>query len=311
MVWAIIGVGAVVLAAIVVVFKALRKDSSPVGVVMLRTKPRRLTEADVRSAYRRVHKKDPRIERVPIDQTTSSWLIVSEDHPVVGIIDSARMYAEKEEMEAVARRHEHPQTRWALAEHTSWVSVDAMGVNKSIGKNARSKIYTLLAPIAAELMDADCMLLYLPAESRVGEAGEKGESMLRAGRVAELFGDEELHAPLIMVGDEDVQINAAIEEARRRLPEFCAAWEELGAGTNGMIKGRFESALDGETGVEYIWVKVVSMTDEGFEGTILNNPVAKNIPRKGARACVKLDDVVDWASSMRARSRTGCSWTGC
>lgn len=294
MLWIIIAAAVIVPLLAVVAFVVIRKrNAGPISVVMLRTTPRRLTEADVRAAFRRVHKRDPQIQKIAADPTTDCWLVVDEELPPVGIIDSRRMYADKEDMERTASRLEHPTTRAALVGHTAWVSVDAMGVNSSIGKKKRAAVYGLLGPLAAELVDQQCMLLYLPAEDRVAQPGEKAEELLREGKTAELFGDADLHAPLFQVEKQDEAINKAIEEARRRLPEFCMAYERLGDKANAMIKGRFKTDDDG--GNEYVWLSVLGMTDDGFAGTVENNPIAPMIPPKGSRVEIKLDDIVDWA----------------
>lgn len=295
MLWVIIASAVIVPALAVAAFLIIRgrRSGGPISVVMLRSTARRISEADVRSAFRRVHRRDPQIQKIPFDPTTDGWLLIDEDLPAIAIIDSRRMYADKADMENAARKHEHAVPRNALINHTAWVSVDAMGVNASISKEARAKVYSLLAPIAAELLDDQCMLLYLPAEDRIAEPGTQSEAMLREGRIAELFSDDDLHAPLFQTSKEDEHINRAMDEARARLPEFCAAWERLGAKTKGMVKGRFPTGDASES--EFIWVSVRSMTDAGFEGTIENNPVAPNIPKKGATVTVPLEDVVDWA----------------
>lgn len=294
-----IGVGVIVVVVIVAVvaFLVVRsrrpRDAGPISIVMMRSGPRNFSVPDIRSAFRRVHKRDPQIEKHAPDETTDAYLVVDHELPPLGIIDSRRQYSDPDDLEDVAKRREHSAVRDAIRNHTAWVSIDAMGVDDSISKEERSKVYSLLAPLAAELLDEQCVLLYLPAEGRVAEPGARAEEMLRAGQLAELFGDTELNAPMFRVSNDNDRINAAIKEARSRLPEFCSEFARRGDDCTGMVKARFQIVAD--DGVEVMWVKVQSIDGAGFTGTIENNPVHDSLPRKGAVVKVKLDDVVDWA----------------
>jgi uncharacterized protein YegJ (DUF2314 family) len=291
----IVVVGIVAVVAFLIVRSRRQSEAGPISIVMLRNGPRNFSVPDIRAAFRRVHRRDPQIEKHAPDETTDAYLLVDTELPPLGIIDSRRQYADPEDLREVANRSEHSAVRGAIREHKAWVSIDAMGVDDSISKEERSKVYSLLAPLAAELMDDRCMLLYLPAEGRVAEAGERAEEMLRAGQLAELFGDNELNAPMFHVSNDDERINAAIKEARSRLPEFCSEFARRGEGCTAMVKARFQIVSASDDGVEVMWVKVRSIDGAGFTGTVENNPVHDSLPRKGAVVKVKLDDVVDWA----------------
>lgn len=296
MLYAIIGLAAVVLAAVVVLLLRWRRrrNAGPVSIVMLRNSPRNFSEADIRAAFRRVHKRDPQIQRVPFDEHTSGFLIVDEELPPMAIIDSRRQYADPADLEETASHHDHPVLRDALLNHRAWVSVDAMGVNSAISKEDRAMIYSLLGPIAAQLLDAGTMLLFLPAEKNVAEPGPDTEEQLREGRIAELFSDEDLVAPLFHVDKDDPRINAAMAEARSRLPEFCAEFDRRGTACEGMVKGRFRIPASDDDSAEYMWVQVQSVDAAGFTGTVVNHAVDPSLPAKGATVTVKTDDVVDW-----------------
>lgn len=273
-----------------------RKNAGPISIVMFRTSPRGLTEADVRAAFRRAHKAEPQVHRIPVDEHTVGFGITTDNLPPLVIIDSARTYLEPEHVDDVAARLENPESRRAFAESKAWVSVDALGVNASLPKPDRAKVYTLLAPIAAELIDDRCTLLYQPAEDRAAPAdgaGGRSERLLRECNLAELFNDNDLLVSIVPVEQSDKKVNAAIEEARKRIPEFCSAWEARGVAGQPMVKGTFITPDGQET--EYMWVSVTDMTDDGFVGTVENNPAAAGLPLKGTTVTVRLDDIVDWA----------------
>lgn len=290
-------IGAVVFVAVAAILMMRRRgrSGSPTSIVMFRPSARRLSEAEARAAYRRVFKTEPRLDRITMpDGLANGFLLVSDAVPPLAIIDSSRVYMTPEEQAATAARFEHPAARNAITGHKAWVSVDAMG---SIGfkQEQRAMAYTLLGPLAAELYDDSCMLLYLPAEKRIAQPGPNVEQMLRDAKIAELFGDDDLHAPIVSVASEDRQINAAIAEAKRRLPEFLNAFERSGPASPALFKAAFPTGDGGSDRTsEYIWMKLTEVGDRELVGTIENQPVHRSIPAKGATARVPLDRVVDW-----------------
>lgn len=291
----IIGVSVVFFVGIIVVLMRRRgRNNGPISIVMLRSTPRRFSESDVRGAYRRSLGKEPELQTIPMpDGLTNGYLLMSDELPPLAVIDSTRGYLEPDEAREVANRLEHPTARSAMVDHKAWVSVDAMGVKPSqIKGEDRAMVYTLLGKIAAELYDDGCLLLYLPADSRVAQPGPTVEQQLRDGRVAELFGDDSLQAPMFQVEKEDAQINAAIAEARRRLPEFILAFEERGERTKAMFKAAFPTkGADNE----YIWLKLQRVDDNALTGTIENPPIDPSIPPKGSSVTVPIDRLADWA----------------
>ena len=85
---------------------------------------------------------------------------------------------------------------------------------------------------------------------------------------------------------DDAEMNAAIEEAQRRLPEFRRALESdarraIPTIEGALVKARFESLITGEP--EHIWLEDAGFEGDNIVGTIANEP--KNIPEldKGER----------------------------
>lgn len=292
--WIAIGIGIALVLLLTIILLRRRSNSSPISIVLFRPSPRRLTEADVRGAYRRALGKEPELQKIPIpDGLTNGFLLMSDELPPMAIIDSTRGYMEPEEAQTVANRFEHPVARAAIREHKAWVSVDAMGITPSQLKgDDRAMVYTLLGKVAAEFYDDQCLLLYLPAEGRVAQPGPTVESQLKQGGVAALFGDDSLQAPMFQVTKDDPQVNAAIAEARRRLPEFLGEFERRGTVCTPMFKASFPT---GESDNEYIWLSLTDINDAGLTGTIENPPINPSIPAKGSTVSIPLDRVVDWA----------------
>lgn len=291
--WIAIAVG--VLVALLIVFLWLRSRSAsggPVSVVIMRRTPRNLTDADVRGAVRRALKAEAKIERIPLpDGLTSGYAVFSDSLPPFVVIDSTRMYFDEELLEPTARRIEDAAARDALRAHKAWISVDAHGLDRPPPKEDRYKIYDrLLGKVASELMDEDATLLYLPAENRIALPKPDSAEKLASGAVAEVFADDSVNQPIIQIEASDAKINAAIKEAKERLPELIGAFERLGAKSHALIKGRFTSGDQ----VEYLWLEVVSLGAGAVKGKVVNQPYAEGLPAKDSVVDVKLDDIVDW-----------------
>jgi uncharacterized protein YegJ (DUF2314 family) len=107
---------------------------------------------------------------------------------------------------------------------------------------------------------------------------------------------------------DDVEMNAAIQEARRRLPQFRRALEAdarriIPLIEGALVKARFESATTGAA--EHIWLEDAGFEDEKIVGTVSNE--ANNIPElcKGDWVTVTLDAVSDWACRQGGRTFGG------
>lgn len=290
--WYAIGGGVALIFVLAIVFILLRRrgEKAIVSIAMLRSATREITASDVRGAFRRAFGEEPTVEKMNPDGKADLFVVFSESVPPLGVINCHGPYMSAEEAVEVAARLEDQSARAAMTDHTAWTAVDAMGIERST-REQRTVIYPMLGKLAAELYDETCLLLYLPAENRIARPGPEVEPQLRAGKIAELFGDDELHAPMHMVEADDAEIEAAIKQAQTRLPELLSAFDSRGEASKAMFKARFAA---GDDGTEVIWLSLKSTTTTHLVGTIENPPIASNIPKKGQRANVPLDRVVDW-----------------
>lgn len=107
---------------------------------------------------------------------------------------------------------------------------------------------------------------------------------------------------------DDAEMNAATEEAQRRLPEFQNALDVDSRRVipnieGALVKARFESAITGA--VEHMWLE-----DAGFEGTNIVGTLAnapKSIPElsKGEWVTVDPSAISDWAYRQGGRTYGG------
>jgi uncharacterized protein YegJ (DUF2314 family) len=110
-------------------------------------------------------------------------------------------------------------------------------------------------------------------------------------------------APILSGEGLEEELQKAADEAQGRLPEFVSAFERRKKGAICGVKAKFQ---DGES-VEWMWVTVEHITDDGFEGRLDNDPGELTNVKVGDRITVKSDDVVDWVVKEGDGMRGGFS----
>jgi uncharacterized protein YegJ (DUF2314 family) len=107
---------------------------------------------------------------------------------------------------------------------------------------------------------------------------------------------------------DDAEMNAAIEEAQRRLPEFRRALEAdacrlIPTIEGAIVKARFESFISGK--VEHMWLEDAGFEGDKIIGTLADEPNNISELSKGERVSVSADDVSDWAYRQGGRTSGG------
>jgi uncharacterized protein YegJ (DUF2314 family) len=107
---------------------------------------------------------------------------------------------------------------------------------------------------------------------------------------------------------DDAEINAAIAEAQRRLPEFrralnIDAQRVIPQIEGALVKARFESMITHK--IEHMWLKDAGFEDDMIVGTLANEP--HDIPEhnKGDWVTVPLEAVSEWAYREAGRTYGG------
>jgi len=291
--WFMLGAACVVL-GIAFLFLMLRttKVRGPFSVVLLRRVDSNLTDADVKAAFSRAFGVAPEVRQIPLPGGKGEgFLLIAENLPPMAFIQCHSPYGDATKTDELVASLESSTAREAIANHTCWIAVDAMGIDKAEPKQVEL-IHKPLARLAAEFYDDKCMLLLLRATDRVAAPGDFVETKLRQGRLDELFGDDKLHAPMYHVEAGDAAIERAKQEARIRLPEFLEQCRSRGQSAHALFKAGFPTAAgDGE----FIWLSFSEFQGDDLVGVIENEPIDRALPRKGQSVAVKLDDVIDWA----------------
>lgn len=98
---------------------------------------------------------------------------------------------------------------------------------------------------------------------------------------------------VVEVHETDPEMNAAIAEARRRWPEFAAAFAGRKKGDSFLAKYPFATT---EGPLEHIWLEVTEITaDQQVIGNINNEPYGHIGHKLGDRVTVPSREISDWA----------------
>lgn len=181
--------------------------------------------------------------------------------------------------------------RKIVSEHKAWLSVDLISSFENDPTNAAA--YAAIVRLINELADDSVLGILRPETNRINEwNGDVQEELLRPR------GEERFHkagnAPVIPVAADDPEMIAAVEEARRRWPEFVAAYQKREADDTFSIKA---AITVGEV-TEHIWVQVNGIEPEYVHGKLGNEPVDLAGLKLGSRVEVPVADVEDWGCQI-------------
>jgi uncharacterized protein YegJ (DUF2314 family) len=179
--------------------------------------------------------------------------------------------------------------RGLVGEHTAWLSCDALGEENHEDPTVIRDWYRVLGPLLAELVDDNCLAIFLPLTDHLfPNMPETLETLRAPDPLAAL--QEETPVPVLQISGDDPRMVAAVEECRRRWPEFVAAFEAR-SGENFLVKAPF---THGEN-TEFIWLSVTALENDVIYGTLANEPVRLGPLKLGSRVRTTVADLNDWA----------------
>lgn len=194
-----------------------------------------------------------------------------------------------EEPEAAADQIGDLRIRGLFREHRAWFSCDAMGIDGQTPDDEVIACYCKLALLFAELLDENCVLIFLPDTSEAYPINEETEEALRSADPIAALRDT-MSLPIIEISDDDPLMRQAVEKARESWPSFVAAFETQ-AGENFSVKApvRYEDLM------EYIWIAVRALEAGRIYGELGNDPGNLGPLKFGSKVVVPLEELNDWA----------------
>jgi uncharacterized protein YegJ (DUF2314 family) len=189
--------------------------------------------------------------------------------------------------------------RTLFGEHRAWYSCDALGVDGTTSEEEVVEWYRRLGKLFVELLDDNCLLIFLPDCERAFPINEETEEALRSpDPVAALR--KTLPAPVIEVPDDDPLMKKAVEKARAGWPAFVAAYEARD-GENFSVKAPITRADN----TEFIWISVTSLEGERVYGELGNDPANLGSLKLGSKVSVPVADLNDWCYIDRQGNLSG------
>lgn len=176
-----------------------------------------------------------------------------------------------------------------IREHAAWLSVDLLRAGRLPD---RSTAYRQIARLVAELAGEDCLAVYCPENGHLNLFDNSLIDELRSEDPLDVF-QRLTQLPVIQISGEDPELKAAVEEARRRWPEFVNALSRREPGQNFGVK----APITREGLTEYIWISVDKLEGDTIQGRIDNDPVNLGDLKSGDAISVSVDEVNDWVFS--------------
>lgn len=190
------------------------------------------------------------------------------------------------EVEDLLEKVHDLRQRKIISDHQAWLSVDCMWADEG----AREAQYPRIARAIAELADGAALGLFQPEDNRLIAWDVALDQRLRTGQnLDQFFATDQL--PVVRIADDDPRMIAAVAEARRRWPEFVAAFKARQP--DGIYSAKAAVTREGNT--EFIWMEVIGLEPEFIHGKLANEPVDLGGLKLGDQVEVPVSDLNDWA----------------
>lgn len=176
--------------------------------------------------------------------------------------------------------------RSALSKHQAWMSVD--WIDGAAAEDSTT-VYRALGKLAASLLEDDVLAVCLPAFDICKPMQETiRENLLSDDPVAALSSMDQV--PVRSISGTDPRIIKAVAEARRRWPEFTAAFRAATKREDFSVK----APISDQDSTEFIWISVTRITDSAVYGTLGNDPIGLDGLKFGDPVEISVKDVNDW-----------------
>lgn len=281
--------------------RLMRRPDSVISLVYLLREPRPLSERMLRDRLSNtlgvaLSAGEPEATHSLVQMTPPStdnfaslratmFMLRLEDR-IFGINNAATPYVQ--DRESFADAIPDGRLQRAIREHTAWLSVDL--VSGCSSQDDKQRAYRIIGRAMAGLAGEDCLAIYCPELGRCNEFDDSLVELLRSDEPLALF-DACTFAPVLNVNADDPRFKAAVEEARKRWPEFAAAFHaQPNTEAPYIVKARFEEGGR----VEFMWATVTAIEDDTIHGTLENTPNELRGIRAGDAVRIALEDLNDW-----------------
>lgn len=268
-------------------------DTTGPSIVLLRSTPLYLDSAILARAASRAFGADCDEMELESDPDFTKDLFVGGQMPVFLCYRAPHALAVHsideplEDHESIAASIGEPRARKAVESHKAWVSITSMDDAPA----DPAAVYRACGRLAAELYDDECLGIVLPQFTAVYSVEPGTEEKLRSDDpVAAIRGRDT--DPILFVEEDDPLMTAAMQEAKRRWPEFVEVFEEVGEGERPpcFVKVPFQTPKH----PEFMWLRVTAMEGDSVFGVLDSDPGMAVGVKAGDRVRKPVADVCDW-----------------
>lgn len=110
--------------------------------------------------------------------------------------------------------------------------------------------------------------------------------------------DDKVADQIRMVSEKDRNMNMAIDEARRTLPDFLALSKNPPDGAKDF---KLKVMMSDENGVEHLWVTPFKEIQGGFAGILANKPEVIKSVVWGKVYAFKIEQISDWGYELKGK----------
>lgn len=236
-------------------------------------------------------------EEEPNDLSDSQPTIFGEEAPFMCMYWPALLVIHNtpqpyfEDPEAVMSEIHERRVAEAVRTHGAWMSVDLL-TWMADGEPRLTEVDRLIGQLLAEFADDNCTAVIDLVSSQIYPFDPETIDKLRSDDPREALA-ERYFAPMISISPDDPEMIEAVNTAKRRWPEFVAAFEQRSLDDDEQhfgVKARFEQ----NDNVEYIWLSVTAIEGDMIYGELGNEPVHVTTLKIGDRIRVPVDELNDW-----------------
>jgi uncharacterized protein YegJ (DUF2314 family) len=208
-------------------------------------------------------------------------------------------YISTEDLPDALKNTKEMRSQKALRDHVAWLSFDLMEP-KTLSDKDKRNFYRRSCALASLFVGPNCLALVIPETGELLPCDETArESLLAEDPLSAL----RRWNPVPVVDSDDVRMEAAMNEAKRRWPEFEQAFRDHFPGQNFAVKAAFRDKEEAEG--EWMWILISSISDGFVEGQLLNDPVHATNVRKNDIVRIPTSAVGDWIYGDGKKSHGG------
>ncbi len=204
-----------------------------------------------------------------------------------------------DDTDVVAEMHEDMRSAQIVRDHQAWLSIDLLRVGQSDDEQALQ--LRAMGKFIATLADDETLGLLRPDLGQLNAWGPVVKDHLERGQVdAAIY--ELNEPPVISIADDNQQLLDGVAEAKRRWPEFVAAYANHDqARDNFAVK----APVTRSDVTEFIWMEITKLDAGRVHGTLQNEPVNLGSLKLGDPVEIAAGDINDWVYSLGSQPPVG------